>query len=140
MLGPAPFRGVTGGSVPGSPRGVAMKTGPVRPFLPMSGELGGDFMSGMADSIRERRAREVPEREVVVKEILNAVKAAIPELIGLAIDVATIAAVPTLIALSMTVLFRTTAFEVYLAAVGATLITMLVSDAKQKLLQRLKPK
>jgi hypothetical protein len=36
---------------------------PERPFLPMSGELGGDFMSGMADSIRERGAREVPERE-----------------------------------------------------------------------------
>jgi hypothetical protein len=34
--------------------------GPERPFLPMSWELGGDFMSGMADSIRERRAREVP--------------------------------------------------------------------------------
>jgi hypothetical protein len=33
---------------------------PERPFLPMSGELGGDFVSGMADSIRERRAREVP--------------------------------------------------------------------------------
>jgi hypothetical protein len=36
---------------------------PERPFLPMSWELGGDFMSGMADSIRERRAREVPEPE-----------------------------------------------------------------------------
>jgi hypothetical protein len=35
----------------------------------MSGELGGDFVSGMADSIRERRAREVPERkEGVVEE------------------------------------------------------------------------
>jgi hypothetical protein len=41
---------------------------PERPFLPMSGELGGDFMSGMADSIRERRAREVPEREEGVEE------------------------------------------------------------------------
>ena len=37
--------------------------GPERPFLPMSWELGGDLMSGMADSIRERRAREVPEPE-----------------------------------------------------------------------------
>jgi hypothetical protein len=36
---------------------------PERPFLPMSGELGGDFVSGMADTIRERRAREVPEPE-----------------------------------------------------------------------------
>jgi hypothetical protein len=36
---------------------------PERPFLPMSWELGGDFMSGMADLIRERRAREVPEPE-----------------------------------------------------------------------------
>jgi hypothetical protein len=87
-------------------------------------------MSGHADSIR--RAREI-RKEGVVKEILNAVKAAIPELIGLAIDVATIMAVPTLITL-----FWTTTFEVYLAAGGATLITILVSDAKQKLLQRLK--
>jgi hypothetical protein len=36
-----------------------------RPFLPMSWELGGDFMSGMADSIRERGAREVPGKEGV---------------------------------------------------------------------------
>jgi hypothetical protein len=41
---------------------------PERPFLPMSWELGGDFMSGMADSIRERRAREVPERKEGVVE------------------------------------------------------------------------
>jgi hypothetical protein len=34
----------------------------------MSWELGGDFMSGMADSIRERRAREVPERKEGVVE------------------------------------------------------------------------
>jgi hypothetical protein len=91
-------------------------------------------MSGHADSIR--RAREV-RKEGVVKEILNAVKnavkAAIPELIALAIDVATIVAVPTLIAL-----FWTTTFEGFLAAGGATLITILVSDSKQKLLQRLK--
>jgi hypothetical protein len=42
--------------------------GPERPFLPMSWELGGDFMSGMADSIRERRAREVPERKEGVED------------------------------------------------------------------------
>jgi hypothetical protein len=41
---------------------------PERPFLPMSWELGGDFMSGMADSIRERRAREVPERKEGVED------------------------------------------------------------------------
>jgi hypothetical protein len=41
---------------------------PERPFLPMSWELGGDFVSGMADSIRERRAREVPERKEGVVE------------------------------------------------------------------------
>ena len=35
-----------------------MSREPERPFLPMSWELGGDLMSGMADSIRERRARE----------------------------------------------------------------------------------
>jgi len=48
--------------IPGAPGESAMsKT--ERPFLPMSWELGGDFMSGMVDSIRERRAREVPGRE-----------------------------------------------------------------------------
>jgi hypothetical protein len=42
---------------------------PERPFLPMSWELGGEFMSGMADSIRERRAREVPGwKEGVVED------------------------------------------------------------------------
>jgi hypothetical protein len=41
---------------------------PERPFLPMSWELGSDFMSGMADSIRERRAREVPERKEGVED------------------------------------------------------------------------
>jgi hypothetical protein len=46
--------------------------GPERPFLPMSWELGGDFMSRMVDSIRERGAREVPaptEEGVEEKEI-----------------------------------------------------------------------
>ena len=47
---------------PGGPRGVAMNR-PERSSLPMSWELGGDLMSEMADSIRERRAREVPEPE-----------------------------------------------------------------------------
>jgi hypothetical protein len=41
-----------------------------RPFLPMSWELGGDFMSGMADSIRERGAREVPGWEGVTADEL----------------------------------------------------------------------
>jgi hypothetical protein len=51
-----------------------------RPFFPMSGELGGDFMSGMADSIRERRAREVPEREgVTADEIETEVMAKMPD-------------------------------------------------------------
>jgi hypothetical protein len=122
-------------------------------------------VSGHGDSIRERRAREVPEREEGVVEeeewpeeedewedewedeeweesltekLLNAIEAAMPELIGLAIDILAIMAVPTLVVLSMIVLFRTMAFEVYLAAVAATLITMFVSDAKTRLLQRLR--
>ena len=45
-----------------------MSREPERPFFPMSWELGGDLMSGMADSIRERRAREVPERKEGVVE------------------------------------------------------------------------
>jgi chromate transport protein ChrA len=86
-------------------------------------------MSGHADSIR--RAREVPGKEGVVKEILNAVKAAIPELIGLAIENAVKAAIPELIGLAIDVativavptlitLFWTTTFEGFLAAGEAT--------------------
>jgi hypothetical protein len=47
-------------------------------------------------------------------------------------------AIPTIVALSMIALFKTTAFvEVYLAAGAATLITILVSDDKTRLLRRL---
>jgi hypothetical protein len=46
---------------------------PERPFLPMSGELGGDFVSGMADSIRERGAREVPGWKEGVDEVRSTI-------------------------------------------------------------------
>ncbi|MFZ8857237.1 MAG: hypothetical protein ACO2O1_03205 [Candidatus Caldarchaeales archaeon] len=164
--------------------------GPERPFLPMSWELGGDLMSGMADSIRERRAREVPEpeREGVVEgetttvekawkrtwkkeeeweeeeweeeeewpeeedewedeewkeplseKLKTIFKKALGPLVDFVIDTAAIVAIPTVVTLSMITLFRTTDIvEVYLATGAATVITILVSDAKQKLLQRLK--
>jgi hypothetical protein len=138
-----------------------------RPFLPMSGELGGDFVSGMADSIRERGAREVPGwKEGVVEEeewpeeeweeedewedeewedeweesLTEKVLALMPRLVGFAVDVATIA-IPAMLMLLAIVLFQKTTFEIFETAMlvgGATLITMFVSDAKQKLLQRLK--
>jgi proline/glutamate/leucine-rich protein 1 len=44
----------------------------------MSWELGGDFMSGMADSIRERRAREV-RKEGVVEEAIEEFEEEWPE-------------------------------------------------------------
>jgi hypothetical protein len=160
---------------------------PERPFLPMSWELGGDFMNGMADSIRERGAREVPapteegvdkgettieeawervwewedeedewdeweeeeweddewEEEEEWKESLTERVLAlvpVPQLVGFAVDVATIA-IPAMLMLLVIVLFQKTTFEIFETAMlvgGATLITMFVSDAKQKLLQRLK--
>jgi hypothetical protein len=55
------------------------------------------------------------------------------------IDTAAIVAIPTVVTLSMITLFRTTDIvEVYLATGAATVITILVSGAKQRLLQRLK--
>jgi hypothetical protein len=148
---------------------------PERPFLPMSGELGGDFVSGMADSIREQRAREVPGKEGVVedetmemewpeeweeeeweeeegdkweeeeewKESLTERVLAlvpVPQLVGFAVDVATIA-IPAILMVLAIVLFQKTTFEIFETAMlvgGATLITMFVSDAKQKLLQKLR--
>jgi hypothetical protein len=156
-----------------------------RPFLPMSWELGGDLMSGMADSIRERRAREVPEpereegvekttveawervweeeweeeeweeeeewpeeedewedeewKEPLSEKLKTIFKKALGPLVDFVIDTAAIVAIPTVVTLSMITLFRTTDIvEVYLATGAATVITILVSDAKQKLLQRLK--
>jgi len=120
-------------------------------------------MSGMADSIRERRAREVPgwkegvvkdeafeeeewedewedeEKEALSEKLKTIFKKALGPLVDFMIDTAAIVAIPTVVTLSMIALFRTTAFvEVYLATGAATLITMFVSDAKQKLLQRLR--
>jgi proline/glutamate/leucine-rich protein 1 len=151
---------------------------PERPFLPMSWELGGDLMSGMADSIRERGAREVPGKEGVVEETFDEweeeweeeeweeeeewpeeedewedeewkeplseklktiFKKALGPLVDFVIDTAAIVAIPTVVTLSMITLFRTTDIvEVYLATGAATVITILVSGAKQRLLQRLK--
>jgi hypothetical protein len=119
-------------------------------------------MSGHTDSIR--RAREIrkegveddsatfeeewPEDEEwgdeewdesLAEKALNAIEAIIPKLVGLAIDTAAIVAIPTVVTLSMIALFKTTAFvEVYLATGAATLLTLLIADAKTRLLQRLR--
>jgi hypothetical protein len=165
--------------------------GPERPFLPMSGELGGDFMSGMADSIRERGAREVPaptEEGVVeeaieefeeeweeedewedeedewdeweeeegdeewgeeewkrslAKKILNTTKALLPRLVDFITDVATIALVPTTLMLVTIIIFQTTVFgflETSLLLWGATAATLMIANAKTRLLQKLRPR
>jgi len=142
-------------------------------------------MSGMADSIRERGAREVPGwkegvdegetttvekawkrtwkeeeeweeeeweeeeewpeeedeewKEPLSEKLKTIFKKALGPLVDFVIDTAAIVAIPTVVTLSMIALFRTTDIvEVYLATGAATVITILVSDAKQRLLQRLK--
>jgi hypothetical protein len=161
-----------------------------RPFLPMSWELGGDFMSGMADSIRERRAREVPGwkegvettieeawervwedeeedewedeedewdeweeeegdeewgeeewKRSLAKKILNTTKALLPRLVDFITDVATIALVPTTLMLVTITIFQTTVFgflETSLLLWGATAVTLMIANVKQKLLQKLR--
>jgi hypothetical protein len=137
---------------------------PERPFLPMSGELGGDFMSGMADSIRERGAREVPGwKEGVVEEAIEEFEEEWPEeewedeewevlsekprtlierVLGLLIDfitdVVTLATVPTALLLVATA-YQTTfgILETALLLFGATTATLMIANAKQKLLRRL---
>jgi hypothetical protein len=146
-------------------------------------------MSGMADSIRERRAREFQEwkegdeneaigevedsmkfleeweeneewedeedewdeweeeenewedeewKEPLSEKLKTVFKKALGPLVDFIVDTAAIVAIPTIVALSMIALFKTTAFvEVYLAAGAATLITILVSDDKTRLLRRL---
>jgi hypothetical protein len=146
-------------------------------------------MSGMADSIRERRAREFQEwkegdeneaigevedsmkfleeweeneewedeedewdeweeeenewedeewKEPLSEKLKTVFKKALGPLVDFIVDTAAIVAIPTIVALSMIALFKTTALvEVYLAAGAATLITILVSDDKTRLLRRL---
>ena len=157
---------------------------PERPFLPMSGELGGDFMSGMADSIRERGAREVPEPEreegvekttvdawervweeeeweeeedewedeedkeeweeeelKLTEKALNAIEALLPRLVGFMIDVATIALIPTTLTLLALALLQRPVFDFLETALMlgvTTAVALMIADAKQRLLQRLK--
>jgi hypothetical protein len=76
--------------------------------------------------------------ESLTEKLKTLFKKVLGPLVDFMIDTAAIAAIPTVVTLSMIALFRTTAFEVYLAAVAATLITIFVSDAKQRLLRRLR--
>jgi hypothetical protein len=141
-----------------------------RPFLPMSGELGGDFMSGMADSIRERRARKVPapteegveettfeeewpeeeweeedewedeEWEVSEKPTLfERVSGLLIGFIDFIADVATLATVPAALLLLATT-YQTTfgILETALLLWSGTAVTLMIANAKQKLLQRLR--
>jgi hypothetical protein len=151
---------------------------PERPFLPMSRELGGDFMSGMADSIRERRAREVPERkegvvedettfeeewpedeeweeeewedeeeewedetwkEPLTEELKSVFKKALGPLVDFITDVATLATVPAALLLLATA-YQTTfgILETALLLFGATVATLMIANAKTRLLQRLR--
>jgi hypothetical protein len=161
---------------------------PERPFLPMSWELGGDFMSGMADSIRELRAREVPERKEGVEDEATTVEKAwertwedeeedeweddeyedeeweeedewddeewevsekptlFERVSGLLIgfidfmaDVATLATVPAALLLLATA-YQTTCgiLETALLLWGATAATLMIANAKTRLLQKLR--
>jgi hypothetical protein len=114
---------------------------PERPFLPMSWELGGDFVSGMADSIRERRAREVPapteegveettfeeewpeeeweeedewedEEWEVSEKPRTLIERVLGPLIDFVADVATMATVPTALLLIATTYHTTTTFDI----------------------------
>jgi hypothetical protein len=135
---------------------------PERPFLPMSGELGGDFMSGMADSIRERGAREVPapteegveetfddfeeweeeweeeEPLSVSEKLMMLIKRATVPLVEFAIDTATLVTVPTALLL-LAYHTVTDILEVALLLFGATIATLMITNIKQKLLRRLRP-
>ena len=118
-------------------------------------------MSGMADSIRERRAREVPEREAVVEgktteeawkalweedeeeweeplseKLMTALMKALGPLIDFVVDVATLAAVPTALLLIATAYQTTFDLETALLLWSATAATLMISNAKQRLLRR----
>jgi hypothetical protein len=147
---------------------------PERPFLPMSWELGGDFMSGMADSIRERRAREVPapteegvettkeeweeeeweedewedeewedgeeeweDEEWEVSEKPTLLSGLLIGFIDFIADVATLATVPTALLL---VAYQTTfdVVETFLLLFGATATTLMITNTKTRLIQRLR--
>jgi hypothetical protein len=149
---------------------------PERPFLPMSWELGGDFMSGMADSIRERRAREVPERKEGVEDettfeeewpedeeweeeeweeedewddeewevsekptLFERVSGLLIGFIDFMADVATLATVPAALLLLATA-YQTTfgILETALLLWGATAATLMIANAKTRLLQKLR--
>jgi len=128
-------------------------------------------MSGMADSIRERRAREVPEKEEgVVEEAIEEFEEEWPEeeeewedewedeeeweeplsprtliervlgpLLDFVVDVTTLAAVPAALLLIAT---QTTAYfdivETALLLWSGTAITLMISNAKTRLLQKLR--
>jgi hypothetical protein len=143
----------------------------------MSGELDGDFMSGMADSIRERRAREVPERKEGVVEdeatfeeewpedeeweeeeweeedewddeewevsekptLFERVSGLLIGFIDFMADVATLATVPAALLLVATA-YQTTfgILETGLLLWGATAATLMIANAKTRLLQKLR--
>jgi hypothetical protein len=98
-------------------------------------------MSGHADSIR--RAREIRKEGVVesLKErFLNAIEALLPWLVDFVIDVTTIASVPAALVLLSIALFQKTSFdflETGLLVGGATVATLMIANAKTRLLQRL---
>jgi hypothetical protein len=149
-----------------------------RPFLPMSWELGGDFMSGMADSIRERRAREVPapteegvvEDETTFEEewpedeeweeeeweeedewddeewevsekptLFERVSGLLIGFIDFIADVATLATVPAALLLVATA-YQTTfgILETALLLWSGTAVTLMIANAKTRLLQKLR--
>jgi hypothetical protein len=107
----------------------------------------------MADSIRERRAREVPEREGVVEEEWEEeewedeewepktlIERVAGPLIDFITDVLTLATVPTALLLLANA-YQATTFGLETALLllfGATTATLMIANAKQKLLRRLR--
>jgi hypothetical protein len=112
---------------------------PERPFLPMSGELGGDFMSGMADSIRERRAREVPGKEGVEEE-MKKIRSMIFSLTKLLLfaGVATVGAILSADHLYWSLLFSLGAVAGYAASIYIIYLLIGLLKQQHQMLQQLR--
>jgi len=98
-------------------------------------------MSGLTDSIRERRAQEIrrwedeEEDESLTEKVAKILDLLLPRLTDFAIDVMTIALVPTALMLLAIALFQKTSFdflETGLLLGGATVATLMIANAKTR--------
>jgi hypothetical protein len=89
----------------------------------------------------EEEDEEEWEEESLTEKALNAIEALLPRLVDFVADVATIALVPTALMLLAIALFQKTSFdflETGLLVGGATVATLMIANAKTRLLQRLR--